>query len=66
MKGLCRIQACIRGQIIRRLIATRFIQDQLAILAEVEKLASQFHRDILTDNIRKGDVSFHRALYLQV
>ncbi|XP_071522512.1 uncharacterized protein [Panulirus ornatus] len=65
MRGITRLQACIRRYMTQRLLRTKFIQEQLATLAEIAKLAQQFHRDILTDNIHKGDVDFHKALYNQ-
>ncbi|XP_076039742.1 uncharacterized protein LOC143024660 isoform X2 [Oratosquilla oratoria] len=63
--GLIRLQANVRRFIIQRLMRTRLIQDQLATLREIAKLATQFHKDILSDNIKKGDVEFHKALYNQ-
>ena len=35
-------------------------------LDDIEKLSRQFRKDILTDNIKKGDIGFHRALTTQV
>ncbi|XP_042879753.1 uncharacterized protein LOC122258099 isoform X2 [Penaeus japonicus] len=66
IRGITLLQACVRRFLIQRLFRTKFVQEQLAILAEIAKLAQQFHRDILTDNIHKGDVDFHKALYNQV
>lgn len=66
VRGITLLQACIRRYMTQRLLRTKFIQEQLATLAEIAKLAKQFHRDILTDNIHKGDVDFHKALYNQV
>lgn len=66
IRGITLLQACVRRFLTQRLFRTKFVQEQLAILAEIAKLAQQFHRDILTDNIHKGDVDFHKALYNQV
>ncbi|XP_045592918.1 serine-rich adhesin for platelets isoform X2 [Procambarus clarkii] len=65
IKGIIRLQACIRRYMTQRLLRTKFVEEQLATLAEIAKLAQQFRRDILTDNIHKGDVDFHKALYNQ-
>ncbi|XP_063605034.1 uncharacterized protein LOC134780316 [Penaeus indicus] len=65
IRGITLLQACVRRFLTQRLFRTKFVQEQLAILAEIAKLAQQFHRDILTDNIHKGDVDFHKALYNQ-
>lgn len=63
--GLVKLQACVRRFLIKRLLQTKFVKEQLATLAEIANVAAQFHRDILTDNIHKGDVDFHKALYNQ-
>ncbi|KAK8730877.1 hypothetical protein OTU49_007673 [Cherax quadricarinatus] len=65
VRGITRLQACVRRYMTQRLLRTKFVQEQLATLAEIAKLAQQFHRDILTDNIHRGDVDFHKALYNQ-
>ncbi|CAL4093485.1 unnamed protein product [Meganyctiphanes norvegica] len=65
LRGLIRLQACVRRFLIKRLLQTKFVKEQLATLAEIANVAAQFHRDILTDNIHKGDVDFHKALYTQ-
>ncbi|XP_068235388.1 mucin-4-like isoform X2 [Palaemon carinicauda] len=65
IRGIIRLQACVRRFLTRRLLRTKFVQEQLATLSEIAKLAQQFHRDILTDNIQKGDVDFHKTLYNQ-
>ena len=64
--GVTRLQAVVRGRHVRRLLACHVVQQHIATLAEVKKLATQFHRDILADNIKKGDIDFHRALFHQV
>ncbi|XP_064096788.1 uncharacterized protein LOC135208489 isoform X1 [Macrobrachium nipponense] len=65
IRGITRLQACVRRYLTQRLLRTKFVQEQLATLSEIAKLAQQFHRDILTDNIQKGDVDFHKTLYNQ-
>ncbi|XP_042233387.1 serine-rich adhesin for platelets-like isoform X1 [Homarus americanus] len=65
VRGIVLLQACVRRYMTQRLLRTKFVQEQLATLAEIAKLAQQFHCDILTDNIHKGDVDFHKALYNQ-
>lgn len=65
IRGLVRLQACIRRQLTQRLLHTRLVQEQVATLAEIAKLARQFHRDIVSDNLRRGDIQLHKALYKQ-
>ncbi|KAK8373599.1 hypothetical protein O3P69_015560, partial [Scylla paramamosain] len=65
LKGLVRLQACVRRWLTARLLRTRLVQEQVATLAEIAKLARQFHRDIVADNLHRGDVELHKALYKQ-
>ncbi|XP_047739831.1 uncharacterized protein LOC108667899 isoform X2 [Hyalella azteca] len=65
VRGVTLLQAVVRGRHVRRLLRCGAVQQHIATLEEVNKLAAQFHRDILADNINKGDIDFHRALYQQ-
>ncbi|XP_045107461.1 uncharacterized protein LOC123502291 isoform X3 [Portunus trituberculatus] len=65
LKGLVRLQASVRRWLTARLLRTRLVQEQVATLAEIAKLARQFHRDIVADNLHRGDVELHKALYKQ-
>ncbi|KAK7060097.1 hypothetical protein SK128_028148, partial [Halocaridina rubra] len=65
IRGITKLQANVRRFLTQRLLRTKFVQEQLSTLSEIAKLAQQFHRDILTDNIQKGDVDFHKTLYNQ-
>lgn len=60
------MQAIVRGKRIRTLLKTSEVQGLISTLREVEKLSHQFQQDILTDNVKKADISFHRALFGQV
>ncbi|RXG61268.1 hypothetical protein Avbf_18899 [Armadillidium vulgare] len=62
-QGICKLQAIVKGKRIRKLMRTTQVQQLLSTLKEVAKLAHQFHQDILMDNIHKGDIGFHKALY---
>ncbi|KAF2359143.1 hypothetical protein FHG87_010099 [Trinorchestia longiramus] len=65
VQGLTKLQAAVRGRHVRQLLRCSAVQQHILTLAEVNKLAAQFHRDILADNVNKGDIDFHRALYQQ-
>lgn len=65
-QGISKLQAIVKGKRIRKLMRTTQVQQLLSTLKEVAKLAHQFHQDILMDNIHKGDIGFHKALYNEV
>ena len=64
--GIVRCQAIIRGRRVRKLLRCKVVLQHISTIAEVHKLAKQFHQDVLANNVDKGDMEFHRALCHQV
>jgi len=65
VRGIIKLQSALRGRNVRLLLRSQTVQHHIQTLSEVGKLASQFHKDIIADNIKKADIDFHRALYHQ-